>query len=432
MKKILAALILATMALSAHAAVQIQHWVAKSGARVYFVESHLLPIVDVQVSFGAGSAFDPAAQAGLSGLTRGLLDAGAGEMDEEKIASKLADTGAQLGGSTDLDRATVSLRTLSSAAERTAALDLFQNILQRPTFPADVLAREKARTIASIKEQDTRADSIASKRFYAALYPDHPYGYNATADSIAAIGREDVLRFYRSFYAARRSTVAIVGDLARSEAEAIAEQLTGSLPQGGTDVAVPEVKLPQRGTVAVSHPATQSHILLGVPGLKRQDPDYYPLLVGNYVLGGGGFVSRLLTEVREKRGYAYSAYSYFLPNKELGPFEIGLQTKRDQSEEALKVVDATLKAFLKDGPTQDEVKRAKQNIVDGFGLRIDSNKKLLDYVSMIGFYGLPLDYLEDYPRQVAKVTAVQIRDAFARRIRPENMVTVIVAGKNGS
>jgi zinc protease len=192
---------------------------------------------------------------------------------------------------------------------------------------------------------------------------------------------------------------------------------------------VPEVTLPQQETVKVAHPATQSHIYVGVPGLKRDDPDYFPLLVGNYILGGGGFESRLLNEVREKRGYAYSAYSYFLPNKQLGPFEIGLQTKRNQSEEAIKVVDDTLKAFLKKGPTDDELKRAKQNIVDGFALRIDSNKKLLDYVSMIGFYGLRLDYLENYPKEVAKATAAQIRDAFARRIRPENMVTVIVAGK---
>ncbi|MGB0128226.1 MAG: pitrilysin family protein, partial [Rhodocyclaceae bacterium] len=357
-------------------------------------------------------------------------DAGAGDMDEEKIASRLADTGAQLGGSTDLDRASVSLRTLSSAPERTAALDLLQNILQRPTFPAESLAREKARTVASIKEQDTQPDSIATKRFYAAIYPDHPYGYNATADSVKAIERDDVVRFYRSFYAASRSTVAIVGDVTRSEAEAIALKLTENLPRSGAETVVPEVKLPQRGTVTVAHPASQSHIFLGLPGLKRQDPDYFPLLVGNYVLGGGGFVSRLVTEVREKRGYAYNAYSYFLPNKELGPFEIGLQTKREQSEDALKVVDATLQAFLKNGPTADELKRAKQNIVDGFALRIDSNKKLLEYVSMIGFYGLGLDYLEDYPKQVAKVTAAQVRDAFARRIRPENMVTVIVAGKN--
>jgi zinc protease len=430
MKKFAVALALALTTLAAHAGVKIEHWVAKSGARIYFVETHVLPIVDVRIDFAAGSAYDPADKAGLASLTRSLLDAGAGGLDEEQIADKLADTGAQLSGSTDLDRTALSLRTLSSPAERAAALDLMRKVLQAPTFPAEALAREKARTIAGIKEADTRPDSIASKRFYAALYPNHPYGYNATAESVSRIDREAVAAFYRNFYIAGRSSLAIVGDLSRPEAEAMAEKLTDELLPAGAVATVPEVRLPQRETVKVDHPATQSHIYVGVPGLKREDPDYFPLLVGNYVLGGGGFVSRLVDEVREKRGYAYSAYSYFLPNAQLGPFEIGLQTKRDQSDAALKVVDDTLREFLRTGPTEDELKRAKQNIVDGFALRVDSNKKLLEYVAMIGFYGLRLDYLDDYPRQVAKVTVAQIRDAFARRIRPENMVTVIVGGKS--
>lgn len=431
MKRIALALILCAVTVAAQAAVKIEHWVAPSGARVYFVETHVLPIVDIQVDFAAGSAYDPASKVGLASLTRSLLDAGAGGMSEESIADKLADTGARLSGATELDRANLSLRTLSSRAERDAALNLMRAIVQQPEFSAPALAREKARTIASIKDEDTRPDSIAIKRFYAALYPGHPYGYNATAETVSAIGRDDVASFHRNYYSAARSSVAIVGDVTRADAEAIAQKLTDGLPATGAGPAatVPEVTLPQRETVKVAHPATQSHIYVGVPGLKREDPDYFPLLVGNYILGGGGFESRLLNEVREKRGYAYSAYSYFLPNKQLGPFEIGLQTKRNQSEDAIKVVDDTLKAFLTKGPTEDELKRAKQNIVDGFALRIDSNKKLLDYVSMIGFYGLRLDYLEDYPKEVAKVTAAQIRDAFARRIRPENMVTVIVAGK---
>lgn len=431
MKRIALALVLCVVTVAAQAAVKIEHWVAPSGARVYFVETHVLPIVDIQVDFAAGSAYDPADKVGLASLTRGLLDAGAGGMSEESIADKLADTGARLSGATDLDRANLSLRTLSSRAERDAALDLLRAIVQQPEFPAQALAREKARTVANIKDEDTRPDSIAIKRFYTALYPGHPYGYNATAETVSAISRDDVASFYRGYYSAARSSVAIVGDVTRAEAEAIAQKLTEGLPAASAVAAatVPEVTLPQRETVKVAHPATQSHIYVGVPGLKREDPDYFPLLVGNYILGGGGFESRLLNEVREKRGYAYSAYSYFLPNKQLGPFEIGLQTKRNQSDEAIKVVGDTLKDFLAKGPTADELKRAKQNIVDGFALRIDSNKKLLDYVSMIGFYGLRLDYLEDYPKEVAKVTAAQIRDAFARRIRPENMVTVIVAGK---
>ena len=178
----------------------------------------------------------------------------------------------------------------------------------------------------------------------------------------------------------------------------------------------------------VDHPAQQAHIQLGLPTLRRGDPDYFPLLVGNYILGGGGFVSRLMQEVREKRGYAYSVYSYFQPQRERGPFQIGLQTKREQARDALKVVEEVLAGFLANGPTEAELKAARRNLADGFPLRIDSNRKLIEYLSVIGFYGLPLDYIDASPRQVEAVTVADIRAAFARHVRPEHMVTVIVAG----
>jgi zinc protease len=429
MKKLLLGLALLVSALAAHAGVKIQHWTAPSGARVYFVESRELPIVDIQVDFSAGAAYDPRDKSGVSGLTRGLLEAGAGDMDEERIAGRLVDIGARLSGSADLDRAGLSLRTLSSLRERDAAVDLMRTLLQQPTFPAEVLAREKARTIAGIRESDTRPASMAAKRFSAALYPDHPYGANASVESVTRITRDDLAAFHRAHYGARRAVVSIIGDMSRAEAEAIAVRLTDGLPQAQPDDGIPEVKLPVRATVRIAHPASQAHIYLGLPGMRRGDPDYFPLLVGNYTLGGGGFVSRLMKEVREKRGYAYSVYSYFQPMRQAGPFQVGLQTKREQAGAALAVVEATLDEFVKQGPTQEEVKAAKRNLVDGFALRLDSNRKILEYLAVIGFYGLPLTYLDDFPRQVEAVTATQIRDAFQRKVKAEHIVTVIVAGE---
>jgi zinc protease len=157
--------------------------------------------------------------------------------------------------------------------------------------------------------------------------------------------------------------------------------------------------------------------------------DSFPLFVGNYVLGGGGFVSRLMQDVREKRGLAYDVHSYFAPRKLAGPFEIGLQTKREQAAESLAVVEATLTKFLKEGPSAAELKAAKQNLADGFGLRLDSNAKLLGNVSMVGFYGLPLTWIDDYPRNIEAVTAAQVRAAFAKHLDREHIVTVIVAGE---
>ncbi|MDO8932886.1 MAG: pitrilysin family protein [Rhodocyclaceae bacterium] len=427
MKKLYLAGIALLMTLSAHAGVKIEHWVTPSGARVYFVETHALPILDVQADFSAGSAFDPPGKSGLAAMTRGLLDTGTGDMDEEKIAGRLVDLGVRLAGSIDYDRAGLSLRTLSSRTERDAALDLMRRLLAQPAFPEAPLAREKTRTIAEIQESETRPDSIAAKRFAAAIYPGHPYGVTATAESVGRIAREDLVAFHRDYYSAKRAVISIIGDVSRAEAETIAQNLSGALPAGIDEQPLPAVASPAQGVVKVAHPASQSHIHVGLPAVKRGDPDFYALQVGNYSLGGGGFVSRLMKEVREKRGYAYSVYSYFAPRRLEGPFEIGLQTKREQADAALKVARDVLTDFLAQGPTDKELAAAKKNLIDGLSLRIDSNAKLLGYLAVIGFYNLPLTYLDDFPAKVQAVTAKDVRAAFARHVKPENLVTVIVA-----
>jgi zinc protease len=360
-------------------------------------------------------------------VTHGLLETGAADLDEEQIAGRLVDIGARLGGGVDSDRASVSMRTLSAGAEREAALNLMRTVLSAPTFPQAVLEREKGRTIASIREAETRPDTIAGKRFAAAIYPDHPYGVSPTVDSVGAITREDLVAFHRQHYGAKGAVVSIIGDVSRAEAEAIAQHLTEVLPAGGGKLVPPDVKKPLRGTLKIAHPAAQSHIHIGLPAIRRSDADYFPLLVGNYTLGGGGFVSRLMKEVREKRGYAYSVYSYFAPRKLEGPFEIGLQTKREQVPDALKVVDEVLTDYIAKGPTPKELAAAKKNLVDGLALRMDSNAKLLGYLSAIGFYGLPLTYLDEFPAKVKAVTVEQVKAAFARHVKAENLMTVIVA-----
>jgi zinc protease len=427
MKRILFAALALACSVAAEAGVKIEHWVAPSGARVFFVETHVLPILDVEVDFSAGTIYDPEGKSGIAQLTHGLLDGGAGDLDEEAIAGKLVDIGAQIGGSAENDRAGVTMRTLSYATEKQAALDVLRLVLAKPTFPESVLAREKARTISAIQEADTKPDSIAAKRFLAAIYPGHPYGVVPTEASVARISRADLVAFHNEHYGAKRATVSIIGDVTRAEAERIAQSLTESLPAGAPEAPLPAVKLPTSDIVKVAHPATQSHIHIGLPAVRRGDPDYFPLLVGNYSLGGGGFVSRLMKEVREKRGYAYSVYSYFAPRKLEGPFEIGLQTKREQAGEALKLTNEVLAGFMKDGPTEAELAAAKKNLIDGMALRIDSNAKLLGYLSTIGFFGLPLTYIDDFPVKVGAVTVKDVRAAFAKHVKPENLVTVVVA-----
>jgi zinc protease len=418
--------VLLAAAHSADARVQIEHWTTSSGARAYFVETHALPLVDVSVEFAAGSAYDPRERAGLGQLTLAMLKGGSTRYSEAETDRRIADAGARLRDYFDVDRSGFALRTLSSEAERKSATDTFAEILQSPRFAADIFEREKARAIANAAEEETQPDHIAEKRLYALMYPSHPYGRTATPATLATITREDVERHYRSRYGSAGAVVTLVGDLSIDAAKALAEQLTARLAQGG-DVALPPAAPPGPGeTVRIAHSSAQSHVLLGVAALARDDPDYFPLLVGNYILGGGGFVSRLMTEVRSKHGLAYSVYSYFYPFAQKGPFQVGLQTRRDQANEALKRVQDVIAEFVARGPTQAELKSAKKGLVGGFPLRIDTNRKLLEQLAAVGFYRLPLDWLDTYPARLEAVTLDQIRGAFARRVDPKKLAIVVV------
>ena len=427
MKRLLTAAFVLLISQTALAGVKIEHWVSPSGARVYFVESRVLPMLDVQVDFAAGSVFDPEGKSGLAGMTRSTLDLGAGKLDETAIAEQMADTGANLAGGADSDRASVALRTLSAKDKREPALDILRNVLHAPRFDAAILEREKARTIAGLKEALTRPDSIAGKAFWAAMYPNHPYGRQATPESIAALGRDDLVAFHARYYNAANASITLVGDLSRQEAEKIAESIAAGLPKGEAATLPAAPEKPKWSLTQLTHPATQAHVYVGLPAIERGNPDFFPLLVGNYTLGGGGFVSRLMKEVRDKRGYAYSVYSHFSPMRQTGPFQIGLQTKRSQAKDAIKVVREVLDGFLKDGPSDDELSAAKANLTGSFPLRLDSNKKLLDNAAAIGFYGLPLDYLDQYQGRIQAVTVNDIKQAFSRHVRPADLITVTVA-----
>jgi zinc protease len=427
MKRLLTAAIALFISQAVLAGVKIEHWVTPSGARVQFVESRVLPMLDVQVDFAAGSMFDPEGKSGLAALTRGALDLGAGKFDETAIAEQMADIGASLAGGADTDRANVSLRTLSAKDKREPALNILKAVLHAPLFDAAIFEREKARTIAGLKEAMTRPDSIAGKAFWAAMYPNHPYGRQATPESVAALSRDDLAAHHARYYNAANASISLVGDISRAEAEMIAEAIAAGLPKGEAAKLPAAPEKPKWSLTQLAHPASQAHVYIGLPAIERGNPDFFPLLVGNYTLGGGGFVSRLMKEVRDKRGYAYSVYSYFAPLKQTGPFQIGLQTKRSQARDALKVTREVLTDFLKDGPSDDELAAAKANLTGSFPLRLDSNKKILDNVANIGFYGLPLDYLDQYQAKVQEVTADDVRKAFARRVRPENLITVTVA-----
>lgn len=411
---------------TAQAALPIEHWTTSRGARVVFVRADAIPMLDVSIAFDAGSRLDPPGQAGLASMMLGMLARGVDGLDESQIADLLADIGAIRGGAADDDRAAVSMRTLTSAPERDAAIDLLARLVSRPTFPEALLQRERERSLQSLRESLTKPEVIAGRAFYPRVFGLHPYGASRTLEGVAAITRADLVRFHQERFGASSAVIAMVGAVSREQAERIAERLVRDLPPGSPTPALPAVLAPQASEQRIAHPASQSHILVGSTGIARDDPDFFPFFVGNYILGGGGFVSRLTEEIREKRGLSYSVSSGFSPLAQPGPFAISLQTRKEQTEEALKVVRQTLADFVAQGPTAQELDAARKNLVGGFALRIDSNGKILANLANIGWYRLPLDYLQTWTDRIEAVTAEQVRAAFARHLQADRLVTVIV------
>ena len=420
---------------TAWAAIPIQQWTTQNGTKVLFVETHAIPVIDINVNFDAGSRRDPAAKSGLAGLTnasldKGIMDAGGAIISEAKILDTFADVGAVRSNSVDMDKAGYSLRVLSGQEQSDRAIGLLSDLLAKPSFPAELLNRDKARLVASIREEETRPESIAARAFKKNIYPSHPYGVSATPETVNSISRDDLVSFHQNHYVANRAVITIVGDTDLNGAKKIANRISEKLAVAKNDLPVmPEVKTTVAKTDAISHPATQAHILVGMPSVKRGDPDFFALTVGNYVLGGGGFSSRLMQEVREKRGLTYGIYSSFSPMIQKGPFLIGLQTEKKQADAALKVVNETLDNFLKNGPTQAELKAAKDHLVNSFAMKMDNNRKILDLVSMIAYYRLPLDYLDTWTDHVKKVTVKDVQNAFHQKVIENELVTVVVGNQ---
>jgi zinc protease len=417
------------VAIGAEATPRIEQWRTAFGSRVLFIEEHALPMIDVEVSFQAGTAYDPPGREGLAALVAENLNDGTEQRDEETLARALADVGAQLAVHSDPDRAALSLRTLSAAPQRDPAVGVLEEILKSPTFPEAALERERARSLAALRQSFGEPEGLAERAFYPRLFPGHGYGQVVSEASLQALRREDLVAFRAQHYRADGAVIALVGDLSSAAAHSLAERLSSALPAGPAPAVLPPV-LPVSGParVDIAHPAAQAHLLLGLQGFAYGDPDYVALMVANYVLGGGGFSSRLTDEVREKRGLVYSVESHFTPQLRAGPFEISLQTRRDQAPMALALVRRILADFVRDGPSAAELRDARQHLVGGFPLRLDSNRKLLGFLSTIGFYQLPADWMEAYPRAIAGLTLAQVRDAIRRRVHPDQLLTVVVGG----
>lgn len=408
--------------------IHIESWRTPKGAKVLFVAAPEIPMLDVRVVFDAGSARDDG-HAGLAYLTNAMLNEGAGVYDVDDIARHFEGLGANLSTGSYRDMALVSLRTLSDPQYRGPALALFSDVVAHPTFPPASLDRLRNQLLLSLQREKQDPGAQVAKAFFRHLYPDAPYGSptTGTEDSLPLITRDQLQAFHKRYYVAGNAVIALIGAISRSEAERIAQQLDQQLPAGPRAPALQPPAPPARARREhIEFPSSQTHIMAGTVGVKRGDPNWFALLVGNEILGGGGFASRLNQVIRQDHGLAYSVYSQFSPMAVAGPFLMGLQTRNDQTEQALQLLQKTLKDFIELGPSGEELDNAKRNLLGSFPLQTASNSNIVDYLGMIGFYDLPLDYLEQYPRLVEAVTVEQVKRAFAQVIAPDRLVTVTV------
>jgi len=425
---------------NAHAILPIDQLDSYKGAKAYLVQTKALPMVDIEVSIDAGDRYDPAGKSGLADMAAGLMNYGVkgdkGILTEAQIADEIADLGANIGLSVGGERAILRIRSLSRKDLRDRAVKLAAAMLSTPTYDAKIVEREKQRTITSLQEAETKPEYVLERRFKKSVYGNYPLADSPSVKSVSAVSVSDLKQFHQQFYRGDRMIVSIVGDVDRAQANEIVQALLKQIPPSGQIIAkLPELQrspvepLTQR-EIQIPFDSQQAHIAMGMTAIARSNPDYFPLLVGNYILGGGGFVSRLMSEVREKRGLAYSVFSYFAPGKDNGIFQAGLQTKNDQASQALEVMSSTIAQFIADGPTPSELVAAKANLVNGYPLRIDNNRKLLDNISSIAWNDLPLDTMDVWTKQVEAVTLEQVKAAFQKHLAMDRMKIVVLGAKN--
>lgn len=421
--------LLALLPLLAQAVPDIQHWATAKGARVYFVQAPEIPMLDIQLTFDAGAARD-GEKFGLAKMVNATLAEGAAGKTADAIAEQFASLGARFGNSSLKDMSIVELRSLTDSTYLNPALGLLADIVARPDFNAPDLERIRQQMLTGIKVGDKQPGTIVQRQLFEDLYGTHPYAHptSGTAASVAALTRADVVAFHKRYFVAKNLVIAMIGDIDKTRAAAIAEQLTANMASGAAAPSLPAVTAPTTPLRTIAHDSQQTQVRLGMPLIERRHPDFYALYVANHILGGSGLVSRLSEEVREQRGLSYSVYSYIQPMRQDGPFIIGLQTRNDRAWTALAVVQSVLHDYVASGPTQEEFDKAVQNITGGFPLRINSNSKIAEYLSVIGFYDLPLDYLDNFNQRIRAVSLADVRRVLREHLREDKLRVILVGG----
>ena len=431
LKTIMLILLLFCLCLQSNASLalpSVQRTVLPNRLVLLVCEDHSLPFVTIQLLIPSGSNKDPSGEEGLSYLTAKGLLLGTSKRNTAAINEELDFIGASLHSSSGRDYATLNLRVLKKDLEK--GLDLFMEVLTQPTFPEDEIKREVEKTLAAIQSAEDDPGEVAEKEFQKALFLASPYAHpvEGTRESLPRITRKTILRFVRTYYHPSHSILTIVGDMTSDE---VKKKLLPRL------ISWPMVEIPKRPfqstfakgpkTVKINRNITQANMILGHQGVSRANPDYYALTVMNYILGGGGFSSRLVEEIRVKRGLAYSVGSFFDVGKYPGSFQIYLQTKNESAREATILSLQEMERIQKELVLEKDLERTKKYLIGSFPIRLDTQAKLANFFTQVEYYGLGLDYPKKYPTLINSITREEVLRVAQKYLHPKNTILVIVA-----
>ena len=434
MKRCLAflfALLLLTAALPARA-IEIKEVISPKGIKAWLVEDHTNPIITLSVAFRGSSALDPVGKEGLANLAASTLDEGAGDLTSQQFQRTLEDLAISLSFNAGRDDFSGSLRTLTRNQE--TAFDLMRLALTKPRFDSEAVERIRNQILAGIRRNSENPRRIAALNFYRKMFPDHPYGRpsDGTLDSVRVIKLVDLKLFVGQRLARDNLIVSAVGDVTPDKLKSVLDRVFGSLPAQAASWKIGETKPKSSNeTLVIEKQIPQSVILFGQAGIKRSHPDFYAAYVMNYVLGGGGFESRLYEEIREKRGLAYSAYSYLYPLDHAGLIIGGAGTANARANETISVLKEEWRRMSHKGLSPQELKDAKTYLTGSYALRFSSSQRIARMMTGIQLEKLGIDYIRKRNSYIEAVTLADTNRVAAKLLDPESLTTVIVGKPNG-
>ena len=398
-----------------------------NGAALLVSEQHAVPLVVVQILVDAGSRRDPPGKEGLAALTSDLLTEGTKRRTATQISEAADFIGASLDTDADTDYATLSLVVLSKDLD--TGLDLLTDILLHPTFPDTEVARRREAALATMKAQEDEPGNVAHRAFLRTLFGEAPYGHPAigTPEGVRRLQRSDVLAFYGAHYRPERAIVTVGGDASAADvARRLQTALRGWTGTDAPSSVAPDTPPPLSRTVTVAKPISQANIVLGQRGIARDNPDYYAVTVMNFILGGGGFTSRLLDNIRTKGGLAYSVSSLFTVNKAPGSFEVVMQTKNASANDALARACAEIERIRREPVSDDELAGAKLYLTGSFPLRLDTTTKIVGFLTQVQFFNLGADYADTYAQRINAVSKDDVLRVAQRYLHPDQLLLVAV------